>query len=411
MSVGLVLQKIAVRDEAKSWRLFAVLLVVAATLAAGLAWHSGAELRYPDEAEYYGHAVRINAGLGFVLPDHQPTAYRPPGYPYVISLVLLIWQSPLAAKLLNVLVLIGAMLMMRKLVARDVPHTAWLPPLLVCAFPIIPYTSSTLYPQIACMALLLLVVWGILQSEGALVHMVWCGLVYGVLMLIAPSFQLIAPIFAIYLYLHGAQTRVRNLLAVVVLGGCSAIAMVPWGVRNYQVFHAIVPVATNGGLNLLLGNSEHTRPNSGVNVDLSAYANRAKDLNEAEQNKFYTRSAVDWVLAHPAQAAILYGQKLLNYFNFRAELVAQQGSAWAKDLLMAITYFPLLAVAAWRLSRVKAIPLSHAEKLILMLYLGNAMVSAVFFTRIRFRIPFDGLLLVFVAMALGRMGQLEHAPQ
>jgi len=403
------LQKIAVRDEAKSWRLFLVLLLVAATLATGLAWQSGAELRYPDEIDYYGHAVRLKDGLGFVLPDGQPTAYRPPGYPYVMSALLHIWQSPLAAKLLNVVVLLGAVLMMRKLVAADAPQAAWLPPLMVCAYPVILYTSSTLYPQIVCMGLLLLIVWGLLRAGAALVPMVWCGLLYGVLMLIAPSFQLLAPIFAIFLYFYGGQARVRNLLAVVVFGGCSAIAIAPWMVRNYQTFHAVVPLATNGGINLLLGNSEHTRANSGVNVDLTAYADQAKSMSEVEQNKFYTRSAVAWATAHPAQAAALYVQKVLNYFNYRAELATQQSNAWAKDLLMAATYFPLLAVAVWRLLKARAIPLSRTEKFILMLYLGNALVSAVFFTRIRFRVPFDGLLLVFVAIALGRMSSLKPA--
>jgi hypothetical protein len=41
----------------------------------------------------------------------------------------------------------------------------------------------------------------------------------------------------------------------------------PWIVRNYEVIGKVIPISTNAGINLLLGNSENTRSNSGIDVN------------------------------------------------------------------------------------------------------------------------------------------------
>ena len=50
-----------------------------------------------------------------------------------------------------------------------------------------------------------------------------------------------------------------------------------WSIRNYYVFNSFVFVSTNGGFNLLLGNSKNTEPNLGVNTDISQYETGLKD--------------------------------------------------------------------------------------------------------------------------------------
>jgi hypothetical protein len=43
------------------------------------------------------------------------------------------------------------------------------------------------------------------------------------------------------------------------------------------------------------------------------------------------------------------------------------------------------------------------EKWCHLLYFGNAFMSAIFFTRVRFRIPFDFLLIFLAAVFVGRL--------
>jgi len=72
---------------------------------------------------------------------------------------------------------------------------------------------------------------------------------------------------------------------------------------------------------------------------------------------------------------------------------------------MLITYGPLLLLFASRVLLVKLFRPSAFETLLGALYVCSALTTAVFFTRIRFRLPFDFLLIIIVAMFLQDLSQ------
>ena len=72
-----------------------------------------------------------------------------------------------------------------------------------------------------------------------------------------------------------------------------------------------------------------------------------------------------------------------------------------RDIFMLITYGPLLLTFIVRLLFSRKFRLSALEVLLIILYIGSALSSALFFTRIRFRIPFDFLLIMLVAIFVG----------
>ncbi len=47
------------------------------------------------------------------------------------------------------------------------------------------------------------------------------------------------------------------------------------------------------------------------------------------------------------------------------------------------------------------------EGLLIMLYFAGAFIHAIFYTRIRYRLPFDFLLIMVAAMFLGRLSRLK----
>ncbi len=71
-------------------------------LTALVAVRSGDDLRYLDEKSYDQLARQLIAGQGHVSDNGRPTAFRPPGYPWLLSAVYRLWPRPLAAKLVNV---------------------------------------------------------------------------------------------------------------------------------------------------------------------------------------------------------------------------------------------------------------------------------------------------------------------
>ena len=94
----------------------------------------------------------------------------------------------------------------------------------------------------------------------------------------------------------------------------------------------------------------------------------------------------------------MYFLKLLNFFNFRNELVTQSEGSSLQDILMLVTYAPLLLILSLRLLMLSVYKPVPSEVLLILIYLGSAFTNALFFTRIRFRIPSDFLLIVIAAL-------------
>jgi hypothetical protein len=70
---------------------------------------------------------------------------------------------------------------------------------------------------------------------------------------------------------------------------------------------------------------------------------------------------------------------------------------------MLVSYGLLLGLAILRLLGARSIPLTSFERLLLSLYLLSALVHALFFTRIRFRLPFDYALILLAGLFLGKL--------
>lgn len=161
-----------------------------------------------------------------------------------------------------------------------------------------------------------------------------------------------------------------------------------------------VPFSTNSGYNLLAGNCEFTRPNAGLNIDLSQWETevQSRGMDEIEADAYYSAEAKRWILENPGSAAAMYFQKLLNYFNFRNELIVKSAGSSLRDAVMFATYYSLLAVLVIRL--VSSWPEGRTgwkEWLLVLGYLACAMLTSVVMTRIRYRVPCDVLLFFVLA--------------
>jgi hypothetical protein len=190
----------------------------------------------------------------------------------------------------------------------------------------------------------------------------------------------------------------------------AGLVVVPWTARNYLTFHEFIPISTNSGKNLFVGNSPLTTANSGRTTDIAPLCKRiSPEMDEYQWDKAMGQCALDWMTQNPGAAAGLYAGKVLNYFNYRNEIATRGVVAPWRDWVMLLTYYPLLLLALGRAAMVRRYPLSRFETLVYVLYFVNAFVSAIYFTRIRFRIPFDFLLIAVVAAFVCRLWDARRA--
>ncbi len=358
----------------------------------------GNNLRYPDEFEYYKLSGNLNCKFQYTLDGKFLTAYRPPGYPFFLASLRFCGFNIAFMKIANFTFLIVILFLANNFLSKKVGKSSGLIFLfLILLYPVIFYTAGTLYPQILIAHLLVLIVILLFIKWRPIPQGMLIGLLSGILILISPLFISTFLVILIWNFHKLNQNRVKVLVSILLVSIC-VIGF--WSLRNYFIFNSFIFVSTNGGINLLLGNSEFTEPNSGVNIDIRKYETKANELNEVEQDKYYRDKAIEYILNNKKHSIILYFQKVLNYFNFKNDLFVKSESSNLKIIIMLISYGILLLLLLGRLILIKWIKLLNIERLILIIYFSNAFFTAIFFTKIRFRIPYDILLILSLSIFL-----------
>lgn len=360
----------------------------------------GDSLRFQDEKQYYTLAKNLADTGEYSLDGVNPTAYRPPGYPFLLTVFTLLLDRIEFLRSINfVLLSLSFYLWSRITLILGNPLSAVIMLLSVFYYPVIIFTAGTIYPQTLCLFLMSLFCYIIFVVKvRSVVTSIFTGLIYGILGMTAPLFLIICGPFLVYMLRD--QIKPKFVLYIVVI---AAICIGGWSTRNYVIMGHFIPFSTNGGINLLIGNSPHTTPNAGVTVDISAYRSETVGMDEYEIDRYYRRSAVEWLRENPKEFVKLYILKLFNWFNFRNILATKSQSAFWKDAIMFISYYSILICVCIRLGCYRSYPLRREEIAILSTYVTAAAIYAIFFTRVRFRIPFDPFLLASASIFLGEV--------
>jgi hypothetical protein len=366
-----------------------------------VAFMSGDQLRWPDEEIYVDIARGLANGQSFLNDKGEISAFRPPGYPFIVSLIFRFNESVLLVKLIGVLVLAITGWLLALLVKSHAPNAHVIAPFLILAYPVQTYVSTILAPQIFGSLFLvsgLLIIFRFPRQSLAAVS---AGVIFGLLILTIPSFGLVLACLGLVFAIGRFWVKIYSVRYMLILYLSMAAVVTPWVLRSSFLFNEFVFVSTNSGVNLLFGNSPNTKFNSGV-VDITAFEPEKK-LSEVELDRHYKQAAVNWIKGHPKEAFYLYLGKLVNYFNFRNEMSTASEVTNTKNVLMFATYYPLLIIALVRLTLWRRYTFSYQEVLLYLIYFGNAFLSAIVYTRIRYRLPFDFLLIAMVSIFIGRI--------
>lgn len=378
--------------------LVSIMIAIIIGFGAVYSFLRGDQLVFLDERVYHSIAEHIVTLQKFSIDGVTSTAYRPPGYPLFLAVLVALGANVVVLRIVNFVLLgICALLVYLILKQRVSGTVGVLGALFVVGYPVLFYTAGTLYPQIFAAALMMVLLYVLHRPTLSLV---WCGLsglLLGYLCLTVPASLFLAPILCVWIW-YAQQPRRAACVALFVATTFLVIGL--WSARNYYVFRSFVLISTNSGINLLLGNSPNTTPNSGVNVDLSQYHAQAVNMNEIEADAYYKAEALRYISENKFAAAQLYAAKFLNHFNYRNELKTNVGEVSLADMLVLVTYGPLLALFLLRIALSRTIKMTPFEWLLIAIYLASAAFHAIFFTRIRFRLPFDFLLIMSAAMTL-----------
>jgi hypothetical protein len=361
-------------------------------------------------------AYSLARGHGFGSPlriDTGPTAWMTPLYPLLLSGIMRLFgiytfQSWVAAVTLNVcfssLVCVPLYFTGKRIGGVGLAAgAAWLwaifPNAILLSFQSLWDTS--LSALLGATAL-----WVTLQLCDSARKRDWIayGLLWGVILMAnAAVLSLLPPLlgWAVYrTWRSGKPYRANTAIAAAVIVLCC----LPWTIRNYAVFHSLVPLRSTLGLQLWVGNNPSARPIwLGENHPINDASERRQyiEMGEIAYMAQKRRDAVSYMLAHPAhEAQLLLGRFVMFWsggsLNPLGDLV-KNPSSWFRYVLL----FNLFAAGATLAGIVMlvekrsvfAFPLAAGPVLFPFAYYFTLALP-------RYRHPIDPTLMLMTAIAI-----------
>lgn len=217
------------------------LTVLALTTRLAYWWSIRHELLRSDAGQYHELATNLAEGRGFSLVFPQlelhPTAFRPPLYPFLLSLWYRVFGTePTAGRILSVIIGVLVVLATFAVVSRfATPAAGLVAGTLVAVFPPIIANDVLTLTEGLSLLLLLVGVHACLERRWAL-----AGISCGLLTLTRPSAQFLVLLLVAWLVVHVGWVRAGAATALF------AAVVAPWIVRNAVELDRPVLVTSNG---------------------------------------------------------------------------------------------------------------------------------------------------------------------
>lgn len=382
-------------------------------------------LKTDDERDYFELARSIVDGRGFSMAALGTTSIRPPLYPAFIALAWRVTgqETLQAVRAAQVGLSLGTVLLVFCL-ARKVydQRTALVAAALWAVFPSFLYGGMLVLAEVLFTFLLLatcvLAIETIERVSG------WTALATGVTLgLAALTRSVLWPLPLLLVPLAAASLRApwRSTLAVSasLLAGY-LLVVAPWAVRNTRLQGTLSVVDTMGGLNLRMGNFEHTiedRMWDGVSLTGDrAWAHQmfvehpdARRWTEGQKEKWAQRAALTYMWRHPLTTARRAALKFADFWGLEREYIAALSKgAYEPPLWFAVTSsaatllcYPavmLLAICALFTARPHD-SLKHAWLLLVVLFVCG--IHTLVFGHSRYHLPVMPIVVIYAAAAIG----------
>ena len=381
--------------SAPAWR---VLLLVCAALAARTvaALALGNTFHFADEAVYLDTAGALLRGEGYGVEYGGA-----PGQPVLLAALRLLLPDTLIVMRVGhaVLTSLGCLLVYQladRLAGRVAAAAA---ALMYALDPLLVLAGGLLYPEAAAAVTLAAALLAALEaaSRDSVRRSVACGLLLGIVTLLRPVALAVLPVVAFWIALAApgrAQRRAAHAAAVML--ACLLVLM-PWTLRNYRVHGRVAPISATGTDMARAAAADVDR--RGVTLALLEGALR-------DPVGIGRRVAVEfghfWELTPSRLSTDDPGQREALHRSDPRLPTEPLLARSLRDLVSAVSFGAELALAfigvalLWRGRRREAV-------LLLGVILGFALGYALFFGKLRYRIPILPLVFVFSGAAAARL--------
>jgi hypothetical protein len=383
-------------------------------------------MSFGDSAEYFNAARSLYTGHGFPRDTGNLWGFHPPLYPFTMSLVwhihygiraVLVMQVLLFAATSLILVRLCSSLSQRRVVSVIAGSSLAVDPYVLTTVRKI--ESETLEMFLVALALLLVVEALQASARGRqFVLLLSGGIVLGLGALCRDATAAAVVLIALACgwiahRRHHSRQNVRSQLprfasvlwpATVLVGAVTVIA--PWTLLNWRATGDLIPTSTLGGYNLWLGNnpayiklfdghfansttfqrySDDYLPFTLPELQVHAWGNRFKNASLGGKERLFVDSALHMMGNNLGTTAKLWAWKMWGFWRpWLHPLAYSKKAVLASGVLGILQYVAAALGIWWALRSARSDPLLF---LLAALALSATLVSAVFISNVRYRVP------------------------
>lgn len=421
------------------WPHLLIIFLAALTLRGAFVLTRPAEIVYPD-AQEYDYIARNLLNTGHYQEQEGWQASRAPGYPlFLAALYRIGLTGPRAVGLAQALIDAAMCVLLALLGKRALGDSAgavagWM----AAVYPFFIYFTWLLLAEtvftFALVALLLILVRVSEQTSAVapaksdighqtsavgnpspcplrlcggnslIVLSVLAGLLCGLLTMLRSSF-LLMPVFILPFLLAAPGRRARRAAAWATMVAVMCLTFIPWTVRNYRIFHHVIPTTLQVGESLYEACSPDADGGPAMDkIDWDKLRGAPKKAyGEYENNEFFKKAAMKYVRENPGRCLKLAAVKFVRFWNiipnyreFRSPLYV------AISVLFSVPVLLLALFGLWRNCGRHALLLAAP-----VIY--YTLLHMVFVGSVRYRTPVMAFVILFAAVGtVEAWGYLRH---
>jgi tetratricopeptide (TPR) repeat protein len=380
--------------------IFAVALVVRSALLVSTANDPIFDMPMLDAEYLVNWAKSIAAGDIFGSPEN--TAYfRTPLYPFFLAAVFRLPGDDLQlARIAQAILGSVAAIWIASIAARRFGRVAaWSAGLLAAiSWPLLHYGRELLISALLIfLGALLLWVWDRTTPASSWRRWLALGILAGANALAWTSLVVLGPLIMAFAAWEDAPSSRRRVERALLVFAGVLVLVLPVTIRNRVISGEWVPLASQGGINLWIGNNPEADGISARLPGFSSWRNEDVDaalarehghrLGPGEQDRYFRRKAFDFIRKNPGDAVSLFARKL--YFFFQGYEIRNDRDLESLRDRNAILGLPLpdfgwiapLAIAGFWFSRRRWREIAHLWATALVV----AIAVAMFFVTARYR--------------------------
>jgi 4-amino-4-deoxy-L-arabinose transferase-like glycosyltransferase len=228
------------------------------------------------------------------------------------------------------------------------------------------------------------------------------GALCGISALTDPIVLSVAVPLLLWMAFRLLQQKVRWVMPAGAAALMFALIIAPWFVRNYEVFHTVIPFRDNAGLELYTGNTGqtwHFAPSGFHPSDTPREWTEFQQAGELRYMAHKRQQAFEFIRAHPGVFAVLSVRRAIyvwtNFWSFGSRYLAEEpADPYNIFLCTSLTIMALVGLAkAFRRNRQIAVPFAIALFFFPLVYY-------VTHTQDYFRRPIDPIFVVLAVYAV-----------